>query len=811
MIRNYFKITYRTLKASKAYTLINVLGLAVGISAFILMTTYVHHELSFDKFHENGDRIYRLSYEYVARGEDRHVSKVAFPFKKMILESYPQVERIVRFYQNRMDISTLRYESQVHTEKQVFFADPEVLEVFNFELEQGDPATALKEARSIVLTRKAAAKYFGNENPMGKTLEYKEGEALTVTGILKEVPSTSHIQFDILLPVELQRQRWIRGQGNNGYDLEEDWRWSGAWTYILLKSSEQTTSFLDSFNQAGKDYFGRLKGRDITYIYRLTPLEEIYFQSSIISLIGETGNIDRVYAFSAISFLVLVIACINFINLSTARATKRAKEVGLRKVMGAVKHNLIGQFLTESLVICSVAAIMAIVLVEVILPFFNHFIGKTLSIPYWQQPELWLYFLLGIGTIGFLSGLYPAFYLSSFVPSKTLKGNYEDGRNGQMRLRKSLVLGQFIVSNLLIIGIIVMHKQLDYIKNKDLGFDKDKTIVLTHGSKIDKEFSLFASRIKTIPNVAKVNQGYVAGERGWQQSFEVDGEVTHEGKSLGHKMISFDFVDMYGLEIIAGRNFDRSFGTDSTGSALLNEAAIKIFGWTPEEALGKEFGYVGGNDNKTRYRLKVVGVLRDANFESLYDPVRPSVFQLRFSGDIAIKFNATTRDQLFSAIEEVEKEWESIASEWPFEFKFLDQQIAEQYRKDNLLSDMISYFGVLAILIAGLGLFGLASFTVQRRTKEIGVRKVMGATVQGILLLISKGFLILVMISFIISIPIGYYLSDAWLSEFTFRIGLSPWIFAISGFLSFLIGMFAVCFQSTKAALLDPVKTLRYE
>lgn len=811
MINNHLKVASRTLKTSKVFTIINVLGLAIGISAFVLMTTFVFEELSYDQFHDKKDRIFRLSYRYTARGTQTHVSRVAFPLKELLLDQYGEVERVVRFYQNRMDISTLRNGESVYTEEDIFFVDPEVFEVFSFELERGDPKTALSEARSIVLTRKAAKKYFGEEDPMGKTLEFKEGEPLEVTGILKEVPSNSHIPFDVLLPLELQRTRWMRGAGNNGYDFEKDWRWSGAWMYVLLKEADQLPGFREKILNAGRDLFGQLPGGEVTYEYMLHNLTDLYFQSSVVSQIGVNGNINQVYTFSVVAFLILVIACVNFINLSTARATRRAKEVGLRKVLGALKPQLIGQFITESVLICAMATVLGLLLVEVILPFFNHFTEKNISVPYFSQPIILLYLLFGVIVLGTIAGLYPAFYLSAFRPIKTLKGNFEDPKKGHMGLRRLLVVLQFMVCNLLIIGILVLHRQMVFVKNKDVGFDQEQILVLVHGSKIDDDFRLFADRVKGLPGVANVNQGYVAGEKGWVQSFRVNGQETHEGKSMGHKMISYDFMDMYDLELIAGRNFLRSVKTDSVGAAMLNESALRAFGWSPEEALGKKFSYIGGSDNQTRFELKVIGVFKDANFESLYEPVRPSVFQLAYWGDVAIKFNVDDREALFSSLGDVEKVWQDMASEWPFEYRFLDQKIEEQYRKDELLGDMITYFGILAIFIAGLGLFGLASFSVQRRTKEIGVRKVMGATVRSILLLVTKGFAILVILSFLISVPLGYYLSNQWLEDFAFRISLSADTFLLAGIISLAIGFCAVFYQVLRAAVMDPVNSLRYE
>ncbi len=811
MLGNYLKMTYRTLRASKAFTFINIFGLALGMASFMLITTFVTQEMSYDEFHAKKDRIYRLQYQYQARDEERIVSRVAFPVKQRLLENYPEVEQIVRFYQNRIDRSTLSYGDKMYTEDNILFADPEVLQVFDFELERGDPKSILTNTNSIVLTKKAAAKYFGDEDPLGKRMKYKDRDLLEVTGILEDVPTNSHLQFDILVPVELQRQRWMNQQANNGYDFEKDWKWSGAWTYVLLKEGASLHHFSTRLQQDGIDWFGRLPDQEIHYLYVPRSLAEVYFDKNVLSQIGPTGNLVQVYALVAVAFLILVIASINFVNLSTARSARRAKEVGLRKVMGAFRRQLITQFVCESIVICSLAALTGLLLVHATIPIFSTFIGKSIEISYSAHPEIVLYLLAGILTVGFLAGLYPAFYLSNFLPSRTLKGNFERQGGKHLGLRKSLVIGQFVISNVLIVGVLVIQGQLNFIKNKDLGFEKDQTIVLAHGNKVDQSFELLDNELRKIPAVTHVGLGYVAGDAGWGQTFRVNGEDTPLAKRLGLKHVGYNFVEMYDLDVVHGRFFQRGSKVDSASAILLNESAVKVFGWTNEEALGQRFSYTGGNDNKTIFRLRVIGVLKDANFESLYEPVRPSVFQLAKWGDIAVKYQTDSREELFGAIDETQKAWEAVTTRWPFEFRFLDDQIAEQYKKDELLGELIKYFGLLAISIACLGLFGLASFTVQRRTKEIGVRKVMGATVQAILLLVGRSFVILVLLSFLISIPVAYWLSGQWLQDFAYRIEVTWVFFAAAAAISLLISMIAVSAQSLRAALLNPVDALKYE
>lgn len=809
MLNNYFKIAYRNLIASKAFTLINVLGLAIGIAGFVVMATYVQHELSYDRFHSKADRIVRVAYEYEARGSLTQVAKSAFPLKSMFLEQYPGVEKVARFYRNTLDASTLRYEENHFTEDNILFADPEVLEVFDFELIQGDKESALNDVNSILMTERIAKKYFGDTDPMGKIIEYKNDDKLLVTGILKEVPENSHLQFDILLPMELQRQRWIRGNGNNGYDFEQDWKWSGAWQYVLMESAESVAAFEQKLREEGKDFFGR--NSTVEYHYVAQPLTDIHLRSDMAGEFEVNGNLKQVYGFGAIALLTLIIACINFINLSTARSAKRAKEVGLRKVMGAQRPQLVGQFIAESVLISLIAAIIAVALIEAMLPFFNKFMGKSLFVPYFEQSWTIPVLVAGAVCIGFLAGVYPAFYITRYQAVRTLKGKTTTGNKGNSRLRKTLVTSQFVISNLLIIGILVVQQQLNFIKNKDLGFDKDQIIVLKHGNKLDEKFELFRSELSQIPQVVAANQGYVAGTRDWIQSFRVNGEALEESKSMGIKHVSFDFLEMFGLEVVAGRNFSREIGTDWAKAIMLNESAVRSFGWTNEEALGKVFSYIGGSDNRTRFECRVIGIVADAHLESLYQPIRPSVFKQASWGEVSIKLNTQNPEQLRAVISDIEAVWNEVHPKWPFEFSFLEDTIAEQYLKEERLGQTITFFTLLAIFIASLGLFGLANYTVQQRTREIGVRKVLGASVRSILGLVGQHFVWLVGLSFLIAIPLGYYLSSQWLQDFEYRVVVGPGVFVIAGLFSMIIAGLAVGGQSLRAATINPVKTLRHE
>jgi len=810
MLANYFKIAYRNLIASKLFTILNVSGLAIGIAGFVIMIAYVRSELSYDQFHTKHDRIVRVAYAYNANDTRVEVAKSAFPIKPMLLEEYPGVEAVVRFYRNTLDATTLRYEDKHFTEEDILFADPEVFQVFDFELERGNPATALTDVNSIVMTAAAAKKYFGNEDPIGRIIEYQADDRLQVTGILKEVPENSHIQFDMLVPVELQRQRWMRiGAGNNGYDFEQDWQWSGAWQYVLLENEALIAPFEEKLIKEGKHYFGR--PANVEYDYWVQPVSEIYLTSDFSTELEINGNLRQVYGFMAVAILILFIACINFINLSTARSVRRAKEVGLRKVMGALRTQLVIQFIAESVLIALLATTVAIGLAEVMLPYFNQFMGKSIAIHYLTDPLVIPSFLMGGLVIGFMAGIYPAFYVTRFQAVKTLKGNTTTGSRGNARLQKALVTSQFLVANLLIIGILVVQQQLNYIKNKDLGFNKDQIIILKHGSKMGETLATFKTELEQLASVAVVNQGYVAGTRDFTQTFKVDGEQLEAGKGMGMKHVSLDFLDMFEMELVAGRNFKRGEWRDWKRTIMLNEAAVRSFGWTNEEALGKKFSYIAGPDNRTRFECKVIGIVADAHLESLHRKVRPSVFKRSSWGDISVKLNAVGRGQTLAAIDDVEAAWNEVVPEWPFEYDFLDDTIAAQYLKEERLGQTMQFFTVLAIFIASLGLFGLASFTVQQRTREIGVRKVLGASIFSILTLVSKRFFTLIAISFLISVPLGYYLTSQWLQDFEFRVSVGPETFVVAGLFSVIIAALAIGGQSLRAASLNPVKTLKHE
>jgi len=807
MFFNYLKIGLRFTRKHKSYAAINIFGLATGISAFLLMALFVNDELSYDRFHEKGENILRLSYKLETPNATRQGAKLPFPVKQVLLEEYPEVKSVARFYFWSGDTPLLEYGDHKYTEEGMYFAETSALKLFDFEMVNGNAATALEDPRSIVITQSMATKYFGNEDPMGKVMRYKNEDNLVVTGVMKDVPENSHITFDFLLPIELQRQKWM-GWGTSTYDLEKDWNWAAAWVYAEMVPGTDQAAFETKIQAIAKEHLNTESQQGFSV--QTQPLFDIHLKSDKSAEARANGNMTQIYSFGAIGLLILLIACLNFINLNAAQLNRRLKEIGLRKVVGARRGQLIGQFLTESMVLVIISAVLALLFAFLTLPLFNQFTNKSLSLGPQQLP-LFIGLLLLVLTIGLLSGLRPSLVA---VRTKALQGlaNKFKLTRSRHHFTKAMVIGQFLICNLLILGILVVNNQLHFLQNKDLGFDKEQVMLLRHGRNLSKsQFELFENKLAEIPTVENINRGYVAGTSSFTNTFKVVGGKTEDTYSFGIKWVGEGFTEAFGLELLAGRNFDENLATDIESGVLLNASAAKALGWSLEESLGKKLSFLQGG-NTVPSEIRVIGVLADANFESLYDPVLPSVFRRpnnSVGSTISLRLNAG--NNLTSTIDELEAVWDEVIPAWPFEFSFLDQVLDEQYTKEERLATAIQYFAVLAIFIACLGLFGLTSFAVQQRTKEIGIRKVSGASIGAILVLISKRFVWLIAIAFLVSVPLGFYLFRGWLEGFAYQINLGPGLFALAGALSLLVALVAMGQQSLKAATTDPVKTLRHE
>lgn len=809
MFYNNLKIGVRFMKKHITYSAINVLGLAMGLSAVTLISLFIIDELSYDKFHVQGENIVRLTYKLETPNSNRQGAKLPFPTKEVLTSGYPEVIDVVRFYHWSGDTPLLAYGDQKHTEEGIYFSEPDVFKVFDFDLIKGNPTTALANPRSIVITEKMAAKYFGYEDPMGKVMRYKNENDLVVTGVLKDVPENSHITFDFLLPIELQRQRWLEwGQGQSTYDLEKDWNWAATWVYALIHTNTELTTFESELQAIARDHLNT--DEQGGFSIEVQPLYDIHLKSDKSAEASANGNLTQLYSFGAIAALILFIACVNFINLSSAQAGKRLNEVGLRKVMGAKKGQLIAQFFAEALLLVSISALLALALAYTSLPYFNNFTAKSLSISLYDQPFFMLLIAIVFG-VALLSGLRPSLAAIRVQAIEGI-GNKFGFIQSKQRFNRAMVIVQFVICNLMIIGILVVNNQLDFLQNKDLGFDKEQMLVLRHGRNLSgPQFDAFKNKMAAIPSVQNINRGYVAGTRAYTNTFKIVNDANTDTYSLGIKWIGEGFTDMYGLDVVAGRNFDENSKTDLKSGILVNESAIKALGWSIDESIGNELSFLPGGASQPE-KIRVIGVLADANFESLYDPILPSVFRRTESSvgsEVTLKL--VDSGNLSNSLDQIEAVWASVIPEWPFEFSFLDDQIESQYIKEERLTSAIQYFTILAIFIACMGLFGLASFDAQQRTKEIGIRKVLGASMRSIFMLISKRFLWLIGLALLLSTPVGYYLFDLWLQDFAYRVEIGPVVFLSAAIISLIITIVAVGGQSLKAASRHPSDTLRYE
>jgi putative ABC transport system permease protein len=795
MIKNYFIHAVKYLKKQKVFSLINILGLTVGITCCFLIFLFIANELSYDNFHKNGKDIYRVYRVGDLNGERREIPYLSPPFAPALANDYPDaVQKAVRVMR---DNDLLSYNNVSFNEKNIYLADGNFFSFFDFHLVTGDPATVLKYPNSIVLTKSAAKKYFGKEDPIGKIIEFNKQQQLKVTGIAEDVPSNSHLQFDMVVPLELLRPmqpEWFN-----------QWPDNGLFVYVQLNPAvnpdqleKQFPSFMDKY--LGKFYAEAGFKMGLT----LKPLNKIYFATDSFDNVKH-GSKKMVYIFMSIAALILIIACINFVNLSTARAADRSKEVGLRKVLGAVRKQLISQFMLESLFFATVACILSMGLAQLVMPAYSGLLGYSLP-SYWTNPLTYIFIVAVILIVGLLAGSYPAFMLSSFSPIESLKGKLKAGKKGAF-FRKSLVVFQFGISVLLIICVITIISQMNYLKNTDMGFDKEQSMIVKFDNlEIGGNKVQFKNEIKNIPAVKSVS--LMSGEPGGfhdKYSFETEGK-PEEKLLLNTEFTDLDFVKTLGLKIIAGRDLSAGFVTDSAQSVIINRNAAAALGYnSPEQAVGKWVK----NISRDSLRRTIVGVVEDYNYASLKDPIGPLVISPGRDKRLAlIKLKA---GGLQASINGIKKVYTSFAPAYPFEYDFLDERFNQLYKTEANQESVLSIFSIIAIFIACLGLFGLASYTAVKRTKEIGVRKVLGSSVGNIVMLLSKDLMQPVLIGTLLVIPVGYYLMNKWLQDFAYRINIHWWIFIAAAAVAILIAFITISVQAVKAAVANPVKSLRAE
>lgn len=806
MLRNYFKIAWRNLLRHKAFSGINILGLAIGMAACLLILQYVAYELSYDNFHTKGDRIYRVRQD---RYNDGKLSTAwvsgAYAVGNSFKDAFDEIDDYVKVVGTGSVVADVQDREQVKIEK-VYFASQAFFKVFSYPLVVGDARTALLEPNTVALSESVAHKLFGTANPLGKTIQLNRKRSVKVTGVYKDFPVNSHVKADLLRSYAT----FVKDMGPDN-NPEMAWQWDGCHTYLLLQPGTNPQTLEAKFptvvdKLAGADH----KKYNSAAIYTLQPLRDIHLYSHFVGEMEPNGDGKTVYLLLAIAFFIVVIAWVNYVNLATARAIDRAKEVGVRKAVGSQRGQLVKQFLFESFLLNGLAVALALVLVVVTIPAFNNLSGHHLTLSLLGSGRFWLA-LLGLFFVGvFFSGLYPAFVLSGFRPVVVLKGRMVNTRQGIL-LRKALVVFQFAASLFLLVGTLAVFRQIQYMREQTLGLSIDQTLVIrppivnndsTHmrQMKAFKEDLLRQSAIGSITASTSIPGEPVGWNAGGIRLKGLD-----EGKGKQYRVIGvdYDYLNAYGLKLLAGRNFAKDFGTDPK-AVIFNKMAVQQLGFDkPEEAIGKEVDFWGEI-------FTVVGIVDNFHQQSLREAYEPLILRLipDVQGYFSVKIAPNEATQSIATLRTA---WNQFFPGNPFDFFFLDQHFADQYRADQRFGQVFGFFTGLAILVACLGLFGLASFTTVQRTKEIGIRKVLGASVGGILQLLYKEFVVLVIVAFVLAAPLAWYAVSRWRETYAFRADLSGWLFVLPFVIVLAIALLTVSFQSVKAALMNPVKSLRAE
>jgi putative ABC transport system permease protein len=794
MIKNYLKIALRNLWKHKVFSFINILGLTVGMTACFLIFSYIRIETSYDAFHSKADRIYRVVADIKTPTEVIHSAIPSWAVPHNMKNEFPEIESAVRV--SRTSLLVRKGDIKFQEENSVW-ADSGFFQMFDFKLLKGDPKTALKEPFSIVFSETAAKKYFGNANPVGQTLLLTgDGIPATVTGVMKDIPQNSHIKPDMVASMTTRTQKF-------NPKLDQQWGNYGAAAYVLLKPASNPKALekkLPAFLEKRNGQEMRKSQMFVTLF--LEPLKDVYLRSTR-ETPNETGSITNVYIFSIIAIFILAIACINFVNLTTARSAERAKEVGIRKVVGALKTQLARQFIGESLLLCLIAFILTIALTALLLPLFNQLAGKTVIESIFSKPSYIGILFVATLVIGLVAGSYPALVLSSFKPVVVLKGRFATGVKGIL-LRKGLVVAQFTISIALIIGTIIVYRQMQFMRNRDLGFSKDQMLVINTNGDPGKD--VLKQTVSDMPVVksATMSSSVPGGDNPGAYSEIENNKGDLQIANLDLYFVDFDYIPHYKIKMVAGRAFSRDFLTDTTMAMVLNESAVKMFGYSsPQQAVGKRFKQWGREGT-------IIGVMKDFHFRALQEPIKPLSMRIEPGGCNLLSVHVTAAN-LPATIKSIENKWKTAIPNRPFSYYFLDEFFDRQYRSEERFGKLFLNFSILAIFISCLGLLGLASYSTMQRTKEIGVRKVMGASVSNIVNLLSKDFLILVLVSFFIAAPVAWYFMHEWLKDFTYRTPLSWWIFLGAGILALFIALFTISFQAIRAAVANPTKSLRTE
>ena len=802
MFSSYLKIAFRNLKRQKAYTFINIVGLAIGIAGCLLICLYVINEIQFERCHENGDRIYRVAGELNMHRQVERVAALLPPLAPQLVSDFPEIENGVRLF-NARDVgesAILEYENNRFSEPDFYFVDPSIFNVFTFPLVSGNSETVLENPWSIVMTSAIARKYFGNENPVGKVLKFNDEYELTVTGILKDIPKSTQIQCPIMAgtaTLELIDNVQLHSWGHIGL----------PYNYLLVNDGFSP----EKFEQKLPEFLSRhIPGpmAKMTTLF-VQPLSEIYLHSDLKMELQPSGSIQYVYLFTALAIAILLIACINFMNLATARSAHRSTEVGMRKTLGANRSQLIKQFLGESIFLSLLATLLALGIFEIARHRFAVYLEKDLILNYGHN--LWIFpTLIGLAVlVGILAGSYPAFFLSRFQAIDSIKGALKG--SSRSVFRKILVVFQYAISVLLIISTIIIYRQIHYVKHKDLGFDKDFTLTIPLKERpLQMQYNSLKNAFSQVPGVECVSGGfnYPGSSRIMKMGTKPEGLLSDDPVIMQIVGTDYGYLDVLGVELASGRDFSHEYTSDANEAFIINQAAVRQIGW--DDPIGKKFSLPDMRRRGAYIDGQIIGVVRDFHMVSLREKIEPVLIHINpmMISSIILRIQPGNISETLKAIEAT---WLSVVPGTAFEYSFLDEKFGEYYRAEEKLGQLLSTFSVLAVFVACLGLFGLASFTTEQRTKEIGIRKVMGASVQGILYLLSKEFLKWVVVSNIIAWPVAWFLMKRWLQNFAYHTDIQLWILGLSLAVSLVIAVLTVIYQALKAATSNPVESLHYE
>ena len=785
--------------------MINIVGLAIGITCCLLIAAFLYDELSYDKYSEHARDLYRVELSVADNGNASHYSLVDVGVGEGLKAAFPEIVSFARVVKTGNFF--FKYGNNQFKENDFAIADSNFLEMFSIPLLQGNAATALREPNSIVVSKAYAKKYFGAEDALGKSLTgVKTGRLLIVTGVFDKIPSNTHFSFDMIL-------------SSNGWGNQHSWSNIGYYTYLQLKPGTDPNTLESKFPQMVAKYVVPEVQHDMgvslaeaqksvnTFVFSLQPVTKIHLYSNGRDEIGTNGSIRYIYIFGLLAIFILILACVNFTNLSTASSLSRSKEVGVRKVLGSSKKQLVGQFLSESVLLSFLALFVALIGVFVLLPYFNEVAGKSISFRFFISPAVICFTLAGCFVIGIIAGMYPAFFISSFDTSKILKSASSSVTRSRSGLRRGLVVFQFAVSIALIIATVVVYEQLRYMQNISLGFDKEQLLVLNDTYLLQGNENLFAESLRRDARVSGVTVAYsipVNGAMNGTQVFAKENKENEAHSEIHMNIFNVDnrYVPTFGMKIVAGRNFSASYGTDSSG-VLINEAAVRQLGWSSINPIGKTIVRSGQRE------YHIVGVVKDFHYASARDQIEPMMMELgKNSGNIIVKVKTT---HLPGFLADIKQQWNTYGAGAPFSYTFLDERFANVYAAEERTGQIFTLFAILSISIAGLGLFGLSAYSIRQRTKEIGVRKVLGADTNTILLLVSKEYVYIVLVAFAVAVPLTWFAMNRWLQDFAYRIHISIWIFLTAGASALLLALLTVSFQAVKAAIANPVKSLRTE